>query len=183
MINLLPTKEKEELALDRNKKLVIILGSALLIASICLILVLLSVKFYILGEAISQKFILEQAENKYQTPDFLIYKGLLESYNKNLVQLKSFYKDKTQFGAALKNILEVNRPENLYFTDLSLAKKENTNKIEVKLFGTSDTRDNLLLFKKNIEESKKIQNPNFSPESWISSKDINFYLTFEIYGN
>jgi len=183
MINLLPTKEKEELILERNKKLAIILGSALLIALVCLILVLLSVKFYILGQAVSQKFTLEQAENKYQTPDFLIYKGLLEDYNKNFAQLRSFYKNKIQFSAVLENILEVERPEGVYFTDLSLARSEDSNKVEAKLSGISDTRDNLLLFKKNIEESKVIKNQSFSSESWINSKDVNFYLTFEVNGN
>lgn len=187
MINLLPIKEREELILAQNKKIAIILGFAILIISICLILILLSIKFYILGESVSQKFILEQAENKYQTSDFLTYKGLLQGYNKNFIQLKSFYKDKVQFNAALKNILEVERPEGVYFTDLFLTRSEDTNKIEAKLFGISNTRDNLLLFKKNLEERPKgypeIKNPNFSSESWINSKDISFYLTFEANGN
>jgi len=183
MINLLPIEEKERLALDRIKKLVVILGFAILAAVISLILVLLSVKFYILGEAVSQKFILEQAKNRYQTPDFLVYNSLLQGYNKDIVQIESFNKNKVQFSSAIRNILEAKRPAGVSFLDISLAKAKNFGKIEAKLFGASDTRDNLLLFKKSLEESASIQSPNFSPESWISPKDINFYLTFEVNGN
>ena len=40
-------------------------------------ILLLSVDFYILGESVSRKFILEQAENQYKTQDFLKYKNIL----------------------------------------------------------------------------------------------------------
>ncbi len=191
MINLLPPKEKEELISQQKKKLAIILWSAFLIAIICLILVLLSVKFYILGKSISQKFILEQVQDRHQTSDFLTYKDLLQNYNKKLIQLRSFYEKETEFSSALKNILEVKRPEGVYFTELFLNKKEDNGKIEAKIYGTSDTRENLLIFKKNFEERPgvppgsypEIKNYNFSPESWIYPKSISFYLTFEINGN
>ncbi len=182
MINLLPVKEKEEFILRQNKKLTIVLGTAFLIASVCLILVLLSIKFYVLGEVVSQKFILDQTEKKYQTADFLVYKGLLDGYSKSLIQIKSFYKDKIQLNAALRDILDVNMPEGVYFINLSMARSEDS-KVIAKISGISDTRDNLLLFRKNLENSEKIKSPNFSPESWINSKNINFYLTLEINGN
>jgi len=183
MINLLPAEEKEGLILERSKKLVVILGFAVLIALISLILVLLSVKFYILGEAVSQKFILEQAQSRYQTPDFLAYNSLLQGYNKNIAQIESFSKSKVQFNKAIKNILEAKRPAGVNFLDLSLVKAKNPGKIEVKLFGTADTRDNLILFKKNLEGLESIHSPGFSPESWINPKDVSFYLTFEVNGN
>lgn len=181
MINLLPTKEKGELILEKEKKLAIILGSAVLIAIIFMALVLLSVKFYILGGVVSQKFALEQTEIRYKTEDFILYKTLLENYNKRFVKLESFYKDRTEFAPALKAVLDVKLSAGVYFTELSL-KRKSDGKIEAKLYGISDIRNNLLIFKQNIESAKAIKNPNFSPESWINSKNINFYLTFEIDG-
>ncbi len=181
MINLLPTKEKEELILKENKKLAIILGSAFFIVAICLLLVLLAVKFYILGEVVSQKFILEQSESRYKTEDFLLYKTLLENYNKRFVKLESFYKDRTEFVPALKAVLDIKLPAGVYFTELSL-KKQSSGDIEARLYGISNTRENLLAFKQNVEAAKAIKNPSFSPESWINSQNINFYLTFEING-
>lgn len=183
MINLLPPEEKEKLLLEQIKKLIIILGSAALIILVCLILILSSIKFYILAEVNSQKIILEQAEKKYQTPDLSTVENLVQKYNKTLLQLKSFYKEETYFSKALKTISEIQRPEGVYLTNLSLNRKENPAKIEVTVSGISDTRENLLLFKKNVEEEEKIKNSYFSPQSWISPKDVNFSLTFEIFNN
>ena len=182
MINLLPPKEKEERSLEQLKKLEIILETAALIAATCLILVLLAVNFYILGESVSRKFILEQAENQYKTPDFLKYKNILQIYNKNIAQVDSFYKNEVPFGAAIKKIMKIERPAGVYFSSLSLSRNESAKKIEASISGNSDTRDNLIIFKGNVEKEKDVRNSNFSPESWINPNYINFNLTFEIDG-
>ena len=80
MINLLPPKEKEQLLLDRNKKLVTILGCMTIIFLICLSLVLLLVKSYISEKVDSGKSILDATEKKYQTSDFLFYDNLVKKY-------------------------------------------------------------------------------------------------------
>ena len=182
MINLLPPKEKEERSLEQVKKLEVILETAVLVAVICLILVLLSVDFYILGESVSRKFILEQAEIQYKTPDFLRYKNILQIYNKNIARVDSFYKNEAPLGAAIKEIIKIERPAGVYFSSLSLSRNESINKIEVSISGNSDTRDNLLIFKENVEKKEGVKNSNFSPESWLNPGAINFNLTFEIDG-
>ncbi len=182
MINLLPPKEKEERALERIKKLEVILETAVLVAVICLILILLSVDFYILGESVSRKFILEQAENQYKTQDFLKYKNILQTYNKNIVRVDYFYKNEKPFGAVIKEILEIERPAGVYFYSISLSRNESANKIEVNISGNSNTRDNLIIFKGNVEKEESVKNSNFSPESWLSPSAINFNLTFGIDG-
>lgn len=179
MINLLPPEEKIKLLLEKRKKLIIILGMIVLIPLFCLILILLSVKFYILGEVDSKKIILEQAEKEYQTPAFLTFKDIIQKNNKILVELESFYKKETYFSKALKIISNITRPKNLYLTNMSLDKNENY-KIKVAASGFSKTREDLLIFQKNINEIKEIKNVNFSPESWFNSQDVRFYLTFEI---
>ncbi len=181
MINLLPPEEKEGLRLQQVKKLVAILGSAVVVIIICLILILFSINYYILGEIISQKFSLEQAENRYKTSDFLKYKNILQNYNKGAAQLKSFYKEGMGISSALENILAVEKPVGIYFSNLSINMRENNDKIIVNISGASDTRDSLLVFKKNLEGKGEIKNINFSPESWINPSNINFYLTFEVY--
>ena len=181
MINLLPPKEKEELALEQKKRLIIILGSALLIVLICLFFVLLSVRFYILGESISQKIVLENAQREYQTPDFINAEDIVKKYNKNLLLLKSFYEQQAGVAYALKNISKINRPSGLYFTNLLMDNKKNTPLIKVNISGFSQNRENLLSFKKNIESAGDIiKNPYFSPESWVKTENINFSLTLEI---
>jgi hypothetical protein len=179
MINLLPDKEKEELILEKNKKLAIILSSALLVVIICLLLILMAVKFYILGKAVSQNFVLDQAKKEYQTNDFLNYKNILQNYNEELAEIVSFYKNAKTFNPGLKTVLNIKKPEGLYFSDLSMV-KTSSNKIEVKISGISDTRDNLIIFKKSLEETKGVKNAVFSAESWVNPKNVNFYLTFEV---
>ena len=81
---------------------------------------------------------------------------------------------------ALKMILEIQRPPNLYLTNLSLTRDENQ-KMNIMAIGVSQSRDDLLAFQKNIEVNKEIKNPYFSPESWVNAENVAFKLTFEIY--
>lgn len=180
MINLLPPEEKERLILEKKKKLVIVLGNVIIISLICLILILFSLKFYILGEITSQKIALDNIEKKYQTPDFLLFKQIVQKYNSILVKIDNFYKKETYFNDALETILEIQKPDGLYLSDISVARIKENNKIKVTASGISDNRDNLSILKSNIENNEKIENFYFPPNNWIKPKDIEFYLTFEI---
>ncbi|MCX6723258.1 MAG: hypothetical protein NT094_04335 [Candidatus Staskawiczbacteria bacterium] len=179
MINLLPLEEKQEILLERKKKLSIIFGIIILVFLICLTLILLSIKFYILAETDYQKNILKQIEKEYQTPDFINSNNTIKKYNGILTQLDSFYKKEIYFNQALDITTKIKSPENLYLTSFSLNRDKN-GIIQVSVSGVSYTRDNLLIFKKSIEDDKEIKNPHFSTESWISPKDVKFSLTFEI---
>lgn len=182
MINLLPTEEKEKLSLINKERLITILGTTVLISLVCLILILSSIKFYIITEVNYQKIILEQTKKKYQTPNFLNFENIIQKYNKILIQLEDFYEQKLYFSDALKITSSIQRPDGLYLTDISLNRDENK-RIEVTSSGISDSRENLLIFKKNIEEDEKIKNSYFSPENWINPKNINFNFSFEILSN
>lgn len=183
MTNLLPPEEKNELFLKNKKRLVVILGITALVSLVCFILILLSVNFYILTKIVSQKNILEQTEEKYKTTVFLNFKDAIQKYNNVLVQLNSFYEKEIYFSQILKIISNIQRPEGLYLSDLSLNRDSENKKIKVVTSGFSGSREDLLIFKKNIEENKEIKNPYFSPESWTNPQNVKFYLTFEIYKN
>ncbi len=191
MINLLPPKEKEELISERNKKLAIVLGNIIVISLACLALILFSLKFYILREINYQKNIYDNNEEKYQNPDFLLFKGLVEKYNTTLVQINDFYKKEIYFNDILKNVIEIQRPAGLYLTSIDIHRVKEDNlptsatsetlragKIKVSLSGVSNTRDNLLIFKSNIEKDEKIENVYFPSHNWIKPKDIIFNLNF-----
>ena len=64
MPNLLPPKEKKSLQLEQVKKLATILGFVTIISLICLVFILLSIKFYILSNVDGQKFLLQEAKKK-----------------------------------------------------------------------------------------------------------------------
>lgn len=193
MINLLPPKEKEELLFEKNKKLIIVLGNVFLISLICLSLVLFSLHVYILGEINYQRIILDDTKKKYQTPDFLSFESIIQKYNASLVAIDTFYKKEIYFSDILKTISEIQRPKGVSITSIAInAMKENNlpasakpkalsaGKTKVTISGMSDTRDDLLIFKSNIENNQKVTNVYFPPNSWIKPSDISFNLTFEI---
>lgn len=179
MINLLPQEEKQKLLSDKKKKLTIILSIIVTVFLLCLMLILLSINFYLLAETDNQKNIFEQAKKENETPDFVNLNGIVKKYNSTLAQVDSFYKQEKYFSNVLEIISGVPAPKNLYLTNFSLNRQKD-GKIKVDIAGKSDTRDDLLLFQKNIEANDEIKNPYFSPQSWISPKNVNFSLSFEI---
>ena len=179
MINLLPPEEKNGILFEKRKKLTIILGISLIIPLICFGLILLSINFYILGEINLAKAILDQNKKEIETQQFLTLKDTIKKSNTVLSNLASFYGKETYISEILNTLSLMPRPENVYFTDISLTRDANQ-KIKVVASGFSGSRDNLLIFQKNIETNQDIESVYFSPESWVSPKNVTFYLTFSI---
>lgn len=174
MINLLPQQEKNELLLKRIKNLALVLGAIIIIFLICSILVLLSLKFYILAEVDYQKFLLASTVEKYKTPDMENFKGIIEKYNKSFPLVVSYYKNEKFFSNILAVISEIPKPGGLYFTSISIDAKNS-----VSISGTSNTRENLISFQKNLESHPSIKNVSFAASSWINPVNNNFSLTLQ----
>lgn len=178
MINLLPPKEKKEFALEIKKNLFITLWGMVLISLLCFILVLFSLKLYILGEVNSNGIILEQVEKRHQTEDFLAFKKTVQGYNAKLSQAQSFLLKEIYFGGVFNAILEIQRPYGLHFTGLSINRGDD-GKIKVIILGFSSNRENILYFSENIKKSNKVSNVYFSPDSWIKAANSNFSVSFD----
>jgi Tfp pilus assembly protein PilN len=177
MINLLPQKEKDNLFLKRIKNLVIILGAVITVSLICFILILLSLKFYMLSDVGYQKALLLETQERYQSPAITTLKDAIQKYNKLLPLILSFYQNKANFSDTLGLISEIERPHGLYFTNISISENN-----KVSISGFSPTRDDLINFQKNLQKQNGIKNISFSPNSWINQTKANFNLTLE-YGN
>lgn len=180
MINLLPPEEKEILLKEQLKRSVIILGSEITFLLVCLILILFSVKFYILGQSVSQKFYLEQLQLDAKFSELSGFKDIALQYNQYLARMDSFYQNQAYTSSALGVLLDIERPEGLYFTNLSFSDDPANKKVKIVISGQSGTRDNLMAFKKNIEAQSQVKNVSFSPESWISQKNVNFSINLEV---
>jgi len=178
MINILPPKEKESLRLEQTKNLVIILGFVAIVSLICLIFILLSIKYYILSSVDHQKLILQEVEKQRQSPNFAEFKDIIVLYNGILPEIVSFYKEEVYSGDILSVISGIERPEGLYFNKIYIDRDTPGDKTKVSVFGFSDTRENLLLFQKKLQEESTAKNIYFAPASWINPKDINFTFTF-----
>ena len=149
-----------------------------MVSLVCLILILLSLKFYILEDITYHQNILDSALKTYQTPDFLSFKGIIQKYNSQLIAIDNFYKKEVYLNQALKAVLDTDRPTGLYFTNISIEKNVE-NKALVALSGFSNSRDNLLIFKNSLEHSQKITNVYFPPDSWVKPVNVNFSITLE----
>lgn len=180
MINLLPPEEKKFLLKEQQKRLLIVLSIEIAVFLVCLLLVLLAIQFYISGEVSYQSFFLQQVQIGNKSSDFSDSKKIILKYNKELVLIDAFYKEQKSMNSALDILLEVQRPDGLYFNNLSLQSEQQADKIKVNIAGLSNTRDNLLILKNNIDEEKRIKNVSFSPGSWVNQKNINFDVALDI---
>lgn len=182
MINLLPPKERQKLVLKKQERLVLVLGIIIEVSLFCFILMLLAIKFYILSESDYQTISFDQEAESSKTPEFIKLSEDIQKYNNLLGQIDLFYDQEIYFGDVFDTIFSVQKPESIYFTNFSFNRQADGN-VKVDISGTGDTRDNLLIFKKNLEEDIRIINPSFSADSWINSKNVKFSLSLEIIKN
>lgn len=190
MINLLPPEEKKKLFLKKIKRLLVIWGTIILAILFCLILVLISIDIYIRGGSNSQKIILEQVKKGYDSSDTKSLQNIIKGYNESLLGLKNFYGKNIYLSKILEKVSEIPRP-GIYFTNLSLIKPSESpkkdedevsqdNRIELTISGFSKTRENLSLFKKELENEEGFQDVYFYPASWIKPTDVDFHLTLKV---
>jgi len=180
MINLLPKQEKENLELLTKKKLSIVVGGVLMVSLGCLALILWALSLYILQQSYAQKITLDATAKTYQTPDIIATKNLIKKYNASFAAIDAFYKKSIYVSEALKLVSEIQKPANLRLTSIDMQTNKNTGKITMTIRGISETRDDLMAFKNNIENNEKISNVYFPLNNWIKPSDINFYMTLEI---
>lgn len=150
-----------------------------MVGLVCLILILLSFELYILSETDYQKIVSIQAKKDNQASDFVKLVNDIKRYNKTLAQINSFNKKEIYLNQILQTVVNVPRPAGVHLMNFSMT-RDDKGTIKGGISGISDTRDNLLLFKRNIESVEQIKNPYFSPESWTKPQNTNFSLMFEI---
>ncbi len=183
MINLLPPQEKQELLKERQKNLVVVLTGITAIALVCLMLILFSIKLYILEEIGAQRTMLEGIEEQYRASDAMSLKKSIEGYNARVATMNYFYGSQLRSSQALELLLAISRPEGVRLTNLDLQQDEQAKTANVVISGTSNTRDDLLQFKNTLEGAPGITNVNFPPESWVKPAGIEFTVTLTINAN
>ncbi len=180
MINLLPSKEKEEILQEENWKLIMILGILLSIFLISLSLILFSIKIFVSGEVEAQKIIFEAREKEFKSPQMQGLQEGLVAFNKNLLQLDSFYQNQLDLTEILEEISQTIPPE-IYLNNLSIVPQRGEEKIiNCNLAGFSPTREILLIFKENLEKETEFHDIYFPSSCWVKTADINFTIRFKI---
>lgn len=177
MINLLPQQQKEEIKKEKNLRLVLILGVLILVSLVCLYLILLTITIFVSTGAEVQKILYQERETELKTPHVQDLQKNLNTINKTLTQLDSFYQDQVNSTEVLERISST-LPAGVFLTNLSL--NFQSEKGICNLAGFSPTRDLLLELKANLETEKDFDEVYFPPTNWVQPNDINFTLNFKV---
>lgn len=178
MINLLPSKEKRELSIEKNIRITVILGSLAMLFLVCLSLLLLSINIFIVGGIETQKILFDQRAKELETFKMQSLQKDLVSFNKTLGYLDDFYGSRKDFVDVLKRVSDT-VPDGVILSNLSLNPKAEGDLL-CNLSGFSRDRETLLKFKENLEKEGMLKNINFPPASWVKPADINFSVSFGI---
>lgn len=183
MLNLLPPSQTKELQQEKERRLIIVLGSIFIIFLVSFYLVLFLINSYIAQGKKIQDISIEEIKFQQKGSDFDNFNSMVENYNKKLVQLENFYRSSSNFTQILKLISGIEQPNDLSLTKINISNIIEGGGIKVALSGQSPTREDLIAFKNNLEANEDIKNLDFPPQNWISQSEISFYLTFEIKNN
>jgi Tfp pilus assembly protein PilN len=191
MLNLLPQTEKKVLKIERGYKALLILSITLLCALVCFILILLSIKISIAGQANAENIIFQQFENQIQKSKLQEIEDRVKAYNKNMADINSFYKDRNETSELLQKISEI-LPSDIYLTYFSFntieerVKIEDSNKTKIKInreisiSGFSPSRERLFELKQILESQSDFNEVYFPASNWTKPYDIDFSLKFNL---
>jgi len=173
MINLLPPSEKQKLLKERALGEVLILGIVFFSALVCLALVLLFIKVNLESKLLFQRAILSHREREFENSEAKRLEQEILSLNKTLSGIDSLHKRKVCLIDIFTKLSET-IPNDVVLTNISYEKDGQ----ELSLSGFSATREHLLEFKGLLEQEFK--DIFFPTSSWVSSKDINFLVSFKL---
>lgn len=175
MINLLPPQAKKELEIEREAKIITILGSLFLIFLIFLGILLFSVKIYILSQIESQKTLIDVESRNINIPEVKELEKNITEANQKISNLNLFYKNQVDLTEILEKISFL-LPLNVYLTDFNYQKEKNL----IALRGFAQTREDFLEFKKSLETEKGFSNFNSPISNLVKPTDIDFYVSFNL---
>jgi len=191
MINLLPTKEKEVFLTEQKKKVMLTLWFLVLFFLICLALILFLVKIYLKDKIEAQKTFLIRSEEEFFNSEAQEIQDKINLGNSVFIKLESFYEEKVYFSKLLEEISK-KMPNLFYLTNISFVFSEEEKgkeeegkwiekKVTISISGFAPLREDLLMFKKNLENEENFRDIYFPPSNWVEPSDINFSVIFNIF--
>lgn len=192
MINLLPTQEKEALALIKRYKKISVIFVYFLLCLILFIAFLFFLNLYIelkIEEVEAQVFIKNQELENYKFQEF---KEETIEVNQNLGLISSYQEEEILVSPFINEIYKI-APTDISFESINLEKNSRlvvgpnaTEKKEeifvvINLSGNVSTREALYSFKKILESKPYFKEVYFSPDSWTRPKDTEFSVKLEAF--
>jgi hypothetical protein len=163
---------------------VLILGGAAIFLTVCLILILMSLNFYLLGNLVYEKESLQSLEKQYQTDEFVTQRDFLRRYGLVLRAANHFYQHTLFASDILAFAASIQQPAQVAVTDINIERISDKAAFKVMVNGTSQTREALLNFKQILEVSTEqnsgtITHIDFPAENWIKPTNIRFRFSYE----
>lgn len=175
-INLLPIKEREKIAWDTWRRLILVLGIAILSGLVIVSIVLVGTSFY-LSQNLTKTALLLNLQRQFPSSlEINLIENKLATVDKRIKQISEI-RSKISVKAFIFTELASMLPENVRLSSF-LLKSDNS----VELKGVAGQRLALLAFKKALENNTKISNLNFPLANLLKEKDIEFSLSFKIGG-
>lgn len=177
MINLLPKEEKQRIAFERKKNLVIIFWFLVLYFFISLGLVLFLVKIFLNSQIEPQKIHLKEKRREIEKEEIEEIQKRVTKANAGLKKIDSFYKNKIYYTEILEKISEI-MPEGVYLNNLSLGKSvvEKEEVISFSLTGHSPDVDSLVAFRNNLKKEEKFKDLYIPSSSWIKPQSFSIFF-------
>lgn len=192
MIDLLPPKEKGIFLAEQEKKIIIILWFLILFFVVCLILILLSIRIYLNSQTGFQGSLLAENEREFLKSEAQEIQDKIELGNSKFIVLNSFYDHKIYFSEFLEKISQT-MPQTFYLTDASFIFSEEKikdkngkktgeieRKVAILISGLAPLREDLLQFKKNLENQEEFKEISFPASNWVEATNIKFHVTFKV---
>jgi|GEM_PF-2486930 len=186
MINLLPTQEKEHLAFEEHKRMIIIITSVIGVSLICLALLLTFVKVGVLKAGLAEETTAQGYRQEYQNPAYVTVKNTITHANIAFTQAQKFYNKQVYLSDAVYMVSEIKKSAGVHILHINWELVRDKAAIAVTVAGISTTRGDLIAFRDAMNNfswgghKKILQNVNFPPESWTKPKEISFQVTFQI---
>ena len=183
MINLLPPQQKEILKDQQYVRLLLILGTMVIVFLLSFLLIALSLRIYLQGEVSFQKALLVSFQES--TEQSILQE--LKDRNNAVQNVLSFYNTTTTLTPLFEEVAGALPPElsitSFSYTPGSQTKKKGISKetrAHLKLAGLAPTRKGLLVFRENLQKSALFENMVFPPSNWVTPRDIIFSIEMDM---
>ena len=190
MINLLPSIEKKNLSIEKNKRITIVLWFLIFFFIICLILILFTIRIYIKSQVKTQESLLSSRMDEEKQEKVDNYRNEIKIINSKINKIQFYYENEVLFSDLIEKV-STTLPEEIYLEEVSMVSrveeasksKEERSFILVSLRGFAPIRESLLDFKNNLEQLGKDEsfvNISFPPSNWLKKFNIEFSMSLEV---
>ncbi len=177
MINLLPPQEKKDIFVRKKLKLVLVFEIGVFLLLTSLLTEFFSIVIYLSGELETVKITIAQKQAQTDLGGFSDFQAQISLLNQEFLDLALFYKRSSGLTKVLERVY-AKLPPGSYLKNVSLSRDQKGRKVS--LAGFMPTIESLLTFKKDLEKDKDLSKIDFPAANWVSSKNIDFTLSFEL---